>query len=172
MLDMADPAQRGQMLERPIVDLVNELHWLGRRLAVLKRLYQSYELIMRRLLQRQRMLRDEARSSHPTVFPHGATFSDMELVELRQSSIVSNTSLPITTDKPVGVQLSSSAVARFERLVDRINLYCLSEIDSCLNEKESMTFLVRIPHLSHAHMWTTADSTELQFNCTQRLTGR
>ncbi|OGE56265.1 hypothetical protein PENARI_c003G04302 [Penicillium arizonense] len=132
---------RGQMLERPIVDLVNELHWLGRRLAVLKRLYQSYELIMRRLLQRQRMLRDEARSFHPTAFPYGATFGDMEFVELRQSSLVSNTGIPSTTDKSVGVQLSSTAVARFERLVDRINLYCLSEIESCLNEKESMTFL-------------------------------
>ncbi|KAJ5771244.1 uncharacterized protein N7511_003295 [Penicillium nucicola] len=129
---------RGQMLERPIVDLVNELHWLGRRLAVLKRLYQSYELIMRRLLQRQRMLRDEARASHPAAIPHGATFGDMEFSELRQSSVVSN---PMTTDKSVGVQLSSTAVARFERLVDRINLYCLSEIESCLNEKESMTFL-------------------------------
>ncbi|OQD85655.1 hypothetical protein PENANT_c009G07250 [Penicillium antarcticum] len=132
---------RGQMLERPIVDLVNKLHWLGRRLAVLKRLYQSYELIMRRLLQRQRMLRDEARSSHQTAFPYGATLSDMEFVELRQSSLVSNTSIPSTTDKSVGVQLSSTAVARFERLVDRINLYCLSEIESCLSEKESMTFL-------------------------------
>lgn len=172
MSDMADLAQRSQMLERPIVDLVDELHWLGRRLAVLKRLYQSYELIMRRLLQRQRMLRDEARSSHPTAFPHGATFGDMEFVELRQSSLVSNSGIPNTTDKSVGVQLSSTAVARFERLVDRINLYCLSEIESCLNEKESMTFLVSIPRLSHVHMWTTADSTELQFDRAQRLASR
>jgi hypothetical protein len=128
------------MLDRPIVELINELHWLGRRLAVLKRLYQSYELIMRRLLQRQRMLRDEARSSHPTAVPYGATFGDMENVDMRQPSLVSKSSVP--TDKSVGVQLSSTAVARFERLVDRINLYCLSEIESCLNEKESLTFLV------------------------------
>jgi hypothetical protein len=172
MSDIADSVQRGQMLERPIVDLVNELHWLGRRLAVLKRLYQSYELIMRRLLQRQRMLRDEARSFHPTAFPYGATFGDMEFVELRQSSLVSNTGIPSTTDKSVGVQLSSTAVARFERLVDRINLYCLSEIESCLNEKESMTFLVSIPRFSYVHMWTTADSTELQFDRPQRLASR
>ncbi|KAJ5577039.1 hypothetical protein N7535_003965 [Penicillium sp. DV-2018c] len=126
---------RGQMLDRPVVDLVNELHWLGRRLAVLKRLYQSYELIMRRLLQRQRMLRDEARSSYP------ATFSDPEFVDIRQSSLASNPSHANTIEKSVGVQLSSSAVARFERLADRINLYCLSEIENCLNEKESLTFL-------------------------------
>ncbi|KAJ5351406.1 hypothetical protein N7452_000380 [Penicillium brevicompactum] len=134
---------RGNMLDRPVVDLINELHWLGRRLAVLKRLYQSYELIMRRLLQRQRMLRDEARSSHPAV-PYGATFGDMEYVDMRQSSLVSHSSIPGTAgmaDKSVGVQLSSTAVVRFERLVDRINLYCLSEIENCLNEKESLTFL-------------------------------
>jgi hypothetical protein len=129
------------MLERPVVDLVNELHWLGRRLAVLKRLYQSYELIMRRLLQRQRMLRDEARSAQPTAISYGATFGDMEFVDMRQSSVVSNPSFH-NTEKLVGVQLSSTAVARFERLVDRINLYCLSEIENCLNEKESLTFLV------------------------------
>ncbi|KAJ5382585.1 hypothetical protein N7517_000496 [Penicillium concentricum] len=132
---------RGQMLDRPIVDLVNELHWLGRRLAVLKRLYQSYELIMRRLLQRQRMLRDEARSAQPAPLTYGATFGDMEYVDMRQSSVVSNTGYHNPNEKSVGVQLSSTAVARFERLVDRINLYCLSEIENCLNEKESLTFL-------------------------------
>ncbi|CAI7624853.1 unnamed protein product [Penicillium palitans] len=132
---------RGQMLDRPIVDLVNELHWLGRRLAVLKRLYQSYELIMRRLLQRQRMLRDEARSAQPAALSYGATFGEMEFVDMRQSTLVNNSSFHNNTEKSVGVQLSSTAVARFERLVDRINLYCLSEIENCLNEKESLTFL-------------------------------
>ncbi|KAJ5188430.1 hypothetical protein N7491_004755 [Penicillium cf. griseofulvum] len=132
---------RKQMLDRPIVGLVNELHWLGRRLAVLKRLYQSYELIMRRLLQRQRMLRDEARSAQAAPIMYGATFGEMEFVDMRQSSVISNANYHNTADKSVGVQLSSTAVARFERLVDRINLYCLSEIENCLNEKESLTFL-------------------------------
>ncbi|KAJ5929918.1 hypothetical protein N7466_005411 [Penicillium verhagenii] len=132
---------RRQMLDRPIVDLVNELHWLGRRLAVLKRLYQSYELIMRRVLQRQRLLRDEARSTHPPPLAFGATFGDIEFADMRQGSLVSYGSLSDRKDRPVGVILSSAAVARFERLVDRINLYCLSEIESCLLEKESLTFL-------------------------------
>ena len=160
------------MLDRPVVDLINELHWLGRRLAVLKRLYQSYELIMRRLLQRQRMLRDEARSSHPAV-PYGATFGDMEYVDMRQSSLVSHSSIPGTAgmaDKSVGVQLSSTAVVRFERLVDRINLYCLSEIENCLNEKESLTFLVRVPDVGFivcVLMWRL----ELQLDCAQGLAG-
>ncbi|KAJ6114280.1 hypothetical protein N7486_000058 [Penicillium sp. IBT 16267x] len=132
---------RSQMLDRPIVDLVNELHWLGRRLAVLKRLYQSYGLIMRRVLQRQRLLRDEARSAHPPPLSFGASFGDIEFADMRQASLVSNGNFPEAKDKSVGVILSSAAVARFERLVDRINLYCLSEIESCLLEKESLTFL-------------------------------
>lgn len=131
------------MLDKPIVELVDELHWLGRRLAVLKRLYQSYELIMRRILQRQRSLRDEARSARPPPISFGATFGETEFADLRQSSLISNGSFLGTNDKPVGIPLSSSAVARFERLVDRINLYCLSEIETCLQEKESLTFLVR-----------------------------
>lgn len=131
------------MLDKPIVDLVNELHWLGRRLGVLKRLYQSYELIMQRVLQRQRLLRDEARGAQQRQIPFGATFEEAEFAERRRESLMSSSSLPITTnDKPVGVLLSSAAVARFERLADRINLYCLSEIETCLGEKESLTFLV------------------------------
>ncbi|KAJ5621673.1 hypothetical protein N7528_006456 [Penicillium herquei] len=132
---------RSQMLDRPIVDLVNELHWLGRRLAVLKRLYQSYELIMRRVLQRQRLLRDEARSNNPAPLSFGATFGDIEFADMRQGSMISNGSAPQSKDTSVGVILTSASVARFERLVDRINLYCLSEIETCLLEKESLTFL-------------------------------
>jgi len=132
------------MLDRPVVELVNELHWLGRRLGVLKRLYQSYELIMKRMLQRQRLLREEARPTRsPLNFPLGATFEEVELADIRHESSMSSTSLVNTNDKPVGILLSSAAVARFERLADRINLYCLSEIETCLGEKESLTFLVR-----------------------------
>ncbi|RLL92992.1 hypothetical protein CFD26_100450 [Aspergillus turcosus] len=119
---------REDMLNKPVVDLVNELHWLGRRLAVLRRLYQSYELILTRVLQRQRLLRDEARSRHPKMTPAHVIQREPEM-----SSNCANS---------VGVRLSSAAVARFERLLDRIKLYCLSEIEACLTEKESLTFLV------------------------------
>ena len=128
------------MLERPVVDLVNELHWLGRRLAVLKRLYQSYELIMTRILQRQRLLRDEARSQ-PRPMSMGNIYTEPEFSELRQPTLQSQIGL-VNINDSVGIQLSSAAVARFERLLDRIKLYCLSEIDACLTEKESLTFLV------------------------------
>lgn len=133
--------QRENMLSRPVVELVNELHWLGRRLAVLKRLYQSYELIMMRILQRQRLLRDEAARSPQRPTSLGNIFAEPESSELRQSTLQSQFYFANFNDT-VGVQLSSAAVARFERLLDRIKLYCLSEIDSCLTEKESLTFLV------------------------------
>lgn len=119
---------REDMLNKPAVDLVNELHWLGRRLAVLRRLYQSYELILMRVLQRQRLLRDEARSRHPRMPPGHVIQSESEL--------------PSNCENTVGVRLNSAAIARFERLLDRIKLYCLTEIDACLTEKESLTFLV------------------------------
>lgn len=45
--------------------------------------------------------------------------------------------------QPFGAPLSSAATVRFERLRDRINLYALSEIQECLDEKESLVFLVR-----------------------------
>ena len=47
-----------------------------------------------------------------------------------------------------GAPLSSAASVRFERLRDRINLYALSEIQECLDEKESLVFLVFGPILS------------------------
>ncbi|KAL3470610.1 hypothetical protein BJX99DRAFT_264081 [Aspergillus californicus] len=131
---------RVNMLNKPVVELIDELHWLGRQLAVLKRLYQSYELIMTRLLQRQRSLRDEARSNQPKL-PFGHTFADVEIPERRQMTMHSGLSVSTAPETSVGVRLSPPAVARFERLLDRIKLYCLSEIDSCLTEKESMTFL-------------------------------
>ncbi|KAJ5682395.1 hypothetical protein N7462_005560 [Penicillium macrosclerotiorum] len=133
---------RGQMLDRPIVDLVNELHWLGRRLGVLKRLYQSYELIMRRLLQRQGSVREEARGPNLPPVTSSNSYPESEFANVqRRASVASHSGAPARNPKLVGVSLSSAAVGRFERLVDRINLYCLSEIDTCLLEKESLTFL-------------------------------
>ena len=136
------------MLTRPAIDLVNELHTLGRQLGVLKRLYQSYELIMLRILQQQRTIRDEARSNPPqqlTAYINGTP----QTADAQHQTLPHSPSFPILSDHSVGVRLSPAAVTRFERLLDRIKLYCLSELETCLTEKESMTFLVR-RRLSHA----------------------
>ena len=42
-----------------------------------------------------------------------------------------------------GVSISSAAALRFERLKDRISLYALSEIESCIDEKNSLMSMVR-----------------------------
>jgi hypothetical protein len=143
---------RGGMLNVAKVDLVDNLHQIGRRLAVLKRVYQSYDQMITRILQRQRLLRDEARQEakgqpepRPVMFP-----ADQEYNENRPSLYHTSTMLlPTSEDMPLGVRLSSSAIVRFERLLDRIKLYAISEIDECLNEKEALVFMVRLA--LHAH---------------------
>jgi hypothetical protein len=136
---------RGGMFEVAKVDLVDNLHTIGRRLAVLKRVYQSYEQMITRILQRQRLLRDEARKEakgqpepRPAIF-HG----HHDLNEPRPNLYYTSTmQLHTSEDMPLGVRLSSSAIVRFERLLDRIKLYAISEIEECLTEKETLVFMV------------------------------
>ena len=129
------------MLEQPRVDLVDDLHWLGRRLAVLKRLYGSYQLVISRILQRQHLLRDEARS-HREISHNIRSFSEVDIHNTSFSAERSFYGGRNISDPAVGVTLSSLAVGRFERLADRIELYCLREIETCLTEKESLTVMV------------------------------
>ena len=75
---------RNGMLEVAKVDLVDNLHRIGRRLAVLKRVYQSYDQMITRILQRQRLLRDDARKeargeaeSRPALFPTDHEHSEL-----------------------------------------------------------------------------------------------
>ena len=51
---------------------------------------------------------------------------------------------PHGEDKATNVCLTSSAGVRFERLLDRIRLYALNEIQDCLAEKESVVLMVGI----------------------------
>uniref|UniRef100_A0A093VCL7 ADP-ribosylation factor n=1 Tax=Talaromyces marneffei PM1 TaxID=1077442 RepID=A0A093VCL7_TALMA len=131
---------RQNMLTKPNVDLVDDLHWLGRRLAILKHLYQSYELVITRILQRQRVLRDEAAQIRRENRRNTNVSNDLEFPDPAHTSfIMADVSRPY--DYTAGVQLTSAAVGRFERLADRIRLYCLSEIETCLTEKETLTFM-------------------------------
>lgn len=116
------------MFTKPQVPLIQKLHQYGRELAVLKRMYQSYALIIERILDRQKPLDSSTgdpssmNGSHSqTLISEGAVTSEIQ---------------------SFGAPLSSAATVRFERLRDRINLYALSEIQECLDEKESLVFLV------------------------------
>ncbi|EER42346.1 conserved hypothetical protein [Histoplasma capsulatum H143] len=136
---------RRRMVERAQVQLIDDLHKLGRQLAVLKRIYQSYDLIVNRVLKRQRLLREEIRNAqpanaHPPNHQRDSNFGFDFLS--RGNTWKSNGFDEMNPSELGGIQLSSAAIGRFERLLDRIRLYALSEIDECLAEKESMTFMV------------------------------
>ena len=125
------------MLRRAKVKLIDELHRIGRQLAVLKRIYQSYELILHHILKRQRRLRDENRNS----------MQNMQSARRRAPVNRQDTWRSVTYDDwdltaLGGIELGSAALTRFERLIDRIRLLALSEIDECLAEKKALTFLV------------------------------
>jgi hypothetical protein len=159
---------RGGMLNVAKVDLVDSLHRIGRRLAVLKRVYQSYEQMITRILQRQRLLRDDAhKEGKVQAESRPVTTSGEHYDNGHRPSMFRSTTVLLTTseDMSLGVPLSSSAIVRFERLLDRIKLYAISEIDECLNEKESLVFMVGfVTHATYSRLLTflefQSDSTE------------
>ena len=117
------------MFNKPQVPLIQKLHQYGRELAVLKRMYQSYALIIDRILDRQKPL-------------HSSTGASSSMSGSHCEALILDGQ--VTTEvQTFGAPLSSAATVRFERLRDRINLYALSEIQECLDEKESLVFLVR-----------------------------
>ncbi|MCJ1468059.1 hypothetical protein MMC07_006685 [Pseudocyphellaria aurata] len=125
--------QRRKMFVKPDVDLVNDLHHVGRQLAVLKRMYQSYVLIIERILERQKPVK--------TPIAQKLSQSSERATKIIHDVSLAREELPLSTHT-YGVSLSSAATVRFERLRDRINLLALSEIQECLDEKESLVFLV------------------------------
>ena len=131
------------MLSEPGIELIKSLHQTGRQLAVLKRMYQSYALIIRRILEKQKPFKEEttnqSRDHSTTVRPndYGNNLTsrgaeDPMNLEGRLS----------TASETFGPPLSQAAVVRFERLLDRINLLVLSEIQECLDEKDALVFMV------------------------------
>ena len=92
-------------------------------------MYQSYALIIERILGRQKPVHSS------TGDPSSRSGSHDDVLKLGGQ---------VTSEiQTFGAPLSSAATVRFERLCDRINLYALSEIQECLDEKESLVFLVR-----------------------------
>lgn len=116
---------------------IERLHHIGRQLAVLKRIYQSYAMIINRILDRQKPT--------PSSLPSSDTHSPIDSSSAQE----------------LGVPLSSAAIVRFERLRDRINLFALSEIQDCLDEKESLVFLVRSGELFYKFTAKTFDRTSI-----------
>jgi Mg2+ and Co2+ transporter CorA len=132
---------REQMFEAADVSLIQQVHNVGRQLTVLKLMYQGYELIVSRLLHRQRAATQAEIMSMSPADPgrlnNVQTYHETPASQLDQSDLTI-----LNEDSGLSVKLSLSAVVRFERLLDRIRLYALTEIEECLKEKESLVFMV------------------------------
>lgn len=116
---------RESMMRRANLSHVTRLHHIGRQLAVLKRLYESYDLIITRVLEKQR-----DSPTAPSATPHSCPSvlaMDSQAVPPRRRR-----------QDQLGVFLTSAARVRFERLGDRIKLYALSEIQESMDLKDSL----------------------------------
>lgn len=123
---------------------INQLHHIGRELALLKRLYQSYDMILERLL--------ENRGSTPT--SQVTPFSTPTLRKTTNNGVHGE----------VGIYLTSAARVRFERLRDRIKLYAISFIDENIELKESLMMMVRPWDTQALSSQCTNSKPELQLN--------
>lgn len=128
------------MQKNPKLSHISRLHRLARQLATLKRMYEIKKVIIDNLLNRQENTKPKStngseldpNSPSPTPDPDILTLGDPDVL---------------------GVPLSLLAVAKFERLRDRVKLYALGEINDCLDEKTelvSMTFNLIAMHESQA----------------------
>lgn len=121
---------RQEMFSSAKLEHIHKLHSLGRQLATLKRMYEGYELIIERVI-------------------HGPQQSTKKKILLHTDTNLSRTSQQNQdairkASEVYGVPISLAAALRFERLADRIKLYALSEIKSCLEEKESLMAMVSL----------------------------
>lgn len=114
------------MFQSARIDHVHRLHHFGFQLSVLRRLYNSYNLIIERLTsgpQTSYLRINGDTLMHPNNGQPARNHTGLE-------------------EKSYGVPMSMAAAVRFERLKDRISLYALSEIKACLEEKDALMTLV------------------------------
>lgn len=111
---------RRDLLRNPGLKQIGDLYEIARKLNVLKRMYETYNVIIDRILHKyenasvtQRMENDD----NPEI--------PTEEGEAGSSSVL-------------GVPLHPEANKRFERLQDRINLYALAEIQDLLEEQKGL----------------------------------
>ncbi|KAF2639817.1 hypothetical protein P280DRAFT_402517 [Massarina eburnea CBS 473.64] len=124
---------RREMLVRASLSHIDQLHHIGCQLAVLKRVYQSYEKIIERVLKKQEATLASLKNSH--------IMSGVDSLETSYQGYSSPRPQIPEADSLLGVSLSSAARAHFERLKDRIMLYALSEIQECIDQKDSLVMM-------------------------------
>lgn len=114
------------MLQKAELEHVDRLHHIGRKLGVLKRLYQSYDSIIEQVLKKQEATLASLKNSQ--TFPSGIQSMEQSVGQLADTALM-------------GAPLSSAARVRFETLRGRIRLYALNEVEECLLQKESLTMV-------------------------------
>ncbi|PWW74245.1 hypothetical protein C7212DRAFT_358955 [Tuber magnatum] len=116
---------RREMQSNPELSQISRLHRLARQLATLKRMYETKKIIIDNVLYRQENShkKNTLRSVAPAAPPTG----------FAQSPVA-----PMGDPDVLGVPLNPLAIAKFERLRDRIKLYALGEINDCLQEKSEL----------------------------------
>ncbi|EOD52005.1 putative adp-ribosylation factor protein [Neofusicoccum parvum UCRNP2] len=128
---------RNDMMKKAELAHVDQLHCIGRQLSVLKRMYQSYEVIIDRVLEKQEQTLASLKNSHILALAEDGANGSMTLDDNASSN-----AHPIGEDvSMLGVALSSAARARFKRLKYRTRLYAISEIEECLSQKESLVMM-------------------------------
>ena len=148
-----------EMFESAKLEHVHQLHHFGRQLAILKRIYESYNLIIQRITNGpqqtsdspQRALNEQRQNLHkisddPQSISRVVSYNDFKYDTTEDIDEPLLDTAPQQTVEATatayGVPISPAAAVRFERLKDRISLYALSEIRSCLDEKDSLMTLV------------------------------
>ncbi|KAH8730972.1 hypothetical protein GQ44DRAFT_767543 [Phaeosphaeriaceae sp. PMI808] len=124
---------RQEMLVKADLAHIDQLHHIGCQLSVLKRVYQSYSLIIDRILKKQEATLASLKNSH--------VMSGAESFASEVPRVMSTAPIIPEVDSLLGVSLSSAAKVRFERLKDRIMLYALSEIEECIAQKDSLVMM-------------------------------
>ncbi|KAJ4323055.1 hypothetical protein N0V94_002079 [Neodidymelliopsis sp. IMI 364377] len=124
---------RKEMLVKADLTHVDQLHHIGCQLAVLRRVYHSYELLIERILEKREATLASLKNSH-------VMSSAESMISSTHGTDSPNPLLPEFASS-LGVSLSSAARVRFERLKDRIILYALSEIQECIDQKDSLVMM-------------------------------
>jgi hypothetical protein len=136
-----------RMSRAPAVEDIEKLHHIGQQLVVLQRVYEGYEKIIDRLLQRQRQLstsfwRTARRSQSQLPLLYGQGSDGTQPAPITDQTLEVPTWITESDNDQKTVRLPLGTIARFERLLDRIRLYALKEIEECAAEKESLVLLV------------------------------
>lgn len=123
------------MQRNPKLAHISRLHRLARQLATLKRMYETKKIIIDNVLYRQENSLSKPSANLVIGSPLSSPTADPSKLPSDQSS---EPLAPMGDPNILGVPLSPLAVAKFERLRDRVKLYALGEIDDCLAEKSEL----------------------------------